>query len=518
MGSPANLLVTVRVMRWRREICWFRCEVRESVMTMSMRPWMFCLIVLGIASSWLNSAVADDKPRKPNIVFILADDLGYTDVGCFGSKFYETPNIDRLASKGMRFTNGYTCGPNCQPTRAAFHSGQYGPRTGVYTVGSIDRFAWQTRPLRPVENVQKLPLEKVTLAESLKKAGYATGMFGKWHLGNDEKHHPLSRGFDEAVVSEGKHFQFETNPPTPHDKEVYLADFLTNKAVNFIRRHQDEPFFLYLPHFGVHAPHEAKQESIDRFKSKAKVEGHHSAVYAAMIASVDESVGRVVSVLEELNLTDDTLVIFTSDNGGVGGYEREGIQGGSITDNSPLKGGKGMLYEGGIRVPYVFYWPGKIKAGTIQETPILSVDLYPTLLQVGGGSAPKGQALDGESYWPLLTGGAERVSREAIFWHFPGYLGAGGGTWRTAPVGAVRSGDWKLMEFFEDGHFELYNLREDVGERKNLADADPKRVMELKKLLHDWRSQVGAKLPTPQEPVKGEVKQAKSKKRKGADD
>src|SRR4051795_11827131 len=235
-----------------------------------------------------------DEPRKPNIVFILADDLGYTDVACFGSKYYETPNIDRLASEGIRFTNGYTCGPNCQPTRAALMSGQYGPRTGVYTVGDIDRFNWQSRPMRPVDNVTQLPLDKIAIADTLKKAGYATGMFGKWHLGNDPQHHPSKRGFDEAIESSGKHFNFKTNPPTDYPKGQYLADFLTDHAVDFIKRHRDEPFFLYVPHYGVHAPHEAKPELIARFKAKTGTEGQHNPAYAAMIYSVDESVGRIM--------------------------------------------------------------------------------------------------------------------------------------------------------------------------------------------------------------------------------
>jgi arylsulfatase A-like enzyme len=293
--------------------------------------------------------------RQPNVVFILADDLGYTDVACYGSKYYETPNIDRMAQEGVRFTQGYTCGPNCQPTRAALLSGQYGPRTGVYTVGGIDRFNWQSRPLRPVDNVSQLPLDKVTLADAMKKAGYATGMFGKWHLGNDEQHHPSQRGFDEAIESSGVHFDFKTDPPTEYPKGQYLADFLTDRAVDFIDRHKEQPFFLYLPHFGVHAPHQAKPELIERFKAKPPAGKHRDPAYAAMIASVDESIGRVLAKLKELGLEDDTLVIFSSDNGGVGGYKSVGLDKNGVTDNAPLKGGKGTLYEGGhsrpVRLP-----------------------------------------------------------------------------------------------------------------------------------------------------------------------
>jgi len=435
---------------------------------------------------------------RANIIFILADDLGYTDLACCGSRYYETPHIDRMAAQGMRFTNGYTCGPNCAPTRAALMSGQYGPRTGIYTVGSIERFNWRSRSLRPVDNNEKLAPAKITIAEALKKAGYATGMFGKWHLGEDPQHHPLKQGFDEAIVSQGRHFDFNTNPKVDCPPGTYLADFLTDQAVDFIRRHKDGPFFLYLPHFAVHSPHQAKKDIIERFKPKPPAGGHHDPTYAAMIASVDESVGRVLGVLDELKLASNTLVIFSSDNGGVGGYERLGIQGNSITDNAPLRGGKGMLYEGGIRVPYLFRWSGKVAPGTVCDVPINSVDLYPTLLELAGVKAEPGYPLDGTSYLSLLThGGKADQKRGPLFWHFPGYLGSGGGTWRTLPVGVIRSGDWKVMEFFEDGRLELYNLREDIGEKNNLAAAQPERVKELHAQLLAWRKEIQAPMPTP---------------------
>jgi arylsulfatase A-like enzyme len=467
--------------------------------------------ILGITGVLLQTGLAAEN--KPNIVLILADDLGYTDVACFGSKFYETPNIDRLAAEGIRFTDGYTCGPNCQPTRAALLSGQYGPRTGVYTVGNIDRFDWQSRSLRPVDNVVQLPREKLTLAQSLKKAGYITGMFGKWHLGNGDGLHPSKRGFDEAIVSAGAHFDFKTDPATEYPEGTYLADFLTEKSLDFIERHKDGPFFLYLPHFGVHAPHHAKKELITKFKGKAAAGEHHDPTYAAMIASVDESVGRIVAKLAELELAENTLVIFTSDNGGVGGYKREGIQGGDITDNAPLKGGKGMLYEGGIRVPYIFRRPGTIASGGISASPINSVDLYPTLLEVAGAEQPKDYLLDGTSYAGLLAG-KEGHDRKPLFWHFPGYLGAGSGTWRTTPAGAIRAGDWKLIEFFEDGRLELYNLAEDLGERNNLATSQPAKAAELHAQLVAWRKEVGAKQPTPNTPHEPATKNKNKNKKK----
>lgn len=440
---------------------------------------------------------AEPTSAKPNIIFILADDLGYTDLACYGSKYHETPNIDRMASQGMRFTSGYTCGPNCQPTRAALMSGQYMPRTGIYTVGSIDRFNWQSRSLRPVDNVTKLAPGKITIAEALQRAGYKTALFGKWHLGDDPEHHPLQQGFDEAIVSAGEHFDFTTNPKVDYPEGAYLADFLTDKALDFIRRHKDGPFFLCLHHFAVHAPHEAKKELIEKFKAKPPAGGHHSPIYAAMIASVDESVGRVLAALDESKLAAKTLVIFSSDNGGVGGYEREGIRGGSITDNAPLRGGKGMLYEGGIRVPYIFRWPGKIAPGSICEQPINSVDLYPTLLNLTGAESATSYPLDGTSYGRLLTsGGKTDPVRGPLFWHFPGYLGSGGATWRTTPVGTIRHGDWKLLEFFEDGRLELYNLRNDVGETNNLAGKMPDKAKELQEKLVAWRKELKAPMPT----------------------
>jgi arylsulfatase A-like enzyme len=482
-----------------------------------MRYFLAALLVF--IGGWNASAA---EVRKPNIVFILADDLGYTDVACFGSKYYETPNIDKLAADGVRFTSAYSCGPNCQPTRAALMSGQYGPRTGVYTVGGIDRFDWQSRPLRPVDNVTSLPLDKVTIADSLKNAGYATGMFGKWHLGNDPQHHPGKRGFDEAIESSGLHFDFKTNPPTEYPKGQYLADFLTDHAVDFIERHRDQPFFLYLPHFGVHAPHQAKKEWIAHFKDKEPVGGHKNPAYAGMIASVDESVGRIRDTLDKLGLLDNTLVIFSSDNGGVGGYESAGVHVKGVTDNAPLKGGKGTLYEGGIRVPYVFYWKAKTAPGTKNATPINSVDLYPTLLELAGAKPPHDYPLDGASYASLLTGAKKTLGREAIFWHFPGYLGAAGGEWRTTPGAAIRSGDWKLIEYFEEGRQELYNLQNDIGEKHNLAKDNPEKVKELHTKLASWQQSVGAKMPTKNTEVKaagkGGRKKAGRKKRAAADD
>jgi arylsulfatase A-like enzyme len=449
------------------------------------------LVVLAAAFFFALTAHA----ARPNFILILADDLGWTDLGCYGSKYCETPEIDRLAREGVRFTEGYTCGPNCQPTRAALMSGQYGPRTGVYTVGSIDRFNWRTRPLRPVDNVEGLAPRFITVAEALQQAGYATGLFGKWHLGNNDRH-PSRQGFDEAIVTMGKHFDFQTTPPVEVPTNVYLADFLTDKSLQFIEKHRDKTFFLCLHHFAVHAPHVAKPDLAKPFESKSPHGGHSSPVYAAMIASIDQSVGRVLAKLNELNLTTNTVVIFTSDNGGVGGYAREGIRrAGDITDNAPLRGGKGMLYEGGIRVPYIFRWPGRIPSGATSRYAINSVDLYPTLLTLAGVKPPADYTLDGTGYATVLENPAKQFERPPLFWHFPGYLGGGEGTWRTTPVGAIRDGNWKLMEFFEDGRRELYNLAQDPGERKNLASKSPEKLAKLSEKLASWRKSVNAPMP-----------------------
>lgn len=483
--------------------------------------WAVCLSGIALdGAAGAKVTAAADAGTRPNIVFILADDLGPTDPACYGSGFYKTPNIDRLAAEGMKFTDGYTCGPNCQPTRAALMSGQYGPRTGIYTVGGTDRFDTSKRPLVPVNNVTSLPTKILTVAEALGAAGYRTGMFGKWHLGDGEEHHPSKQGFDEAVVSMGKHFDFGTKPKVDVPEGTYLADFLTDRAVDFIDRHQKEPFFLYVPHFGVHSPFQAKKELIAKFAGKPAVGGHHDPTYAAMIASVDESVGRITAKLDELKLSENTLVIFSSDNGGVGGYDREGIaKAGGITDNAPFRGGKGMLYEGGVRCAYLFRRPGKVAAGATCDEPICSVDLYPTLLELAGASAPSKdtQPLDGVSYVSLLQGGGEgKLPREAIYWHFPGYLGAGADSWRTTPAGAIRVGDFKLLEFFEDNRLELYNLRDDVGQKTDLSTSMPDKTKELHGRLVAWRAEVKAPMPTKRDTSKSgdDDKPAGAKKKK----
>jgi arylsulfatase A-like enzyme len=482
--------------------------------------------LIGVLTLLVATLHAADK--KPNIIFIMADDLGYTDVGAFGTKYYETPNIDRLAKDGMKLTSYHHC-QNCTPTRAALMSGQVGARTGVYTVGGIERFDWSTRPMRPVDNVTDLPLDRDIWPKQLKAAGYATGMFGKWHIGERGDYLPGKRGFDEAIVSAGKHFDFATNPKTDYPKGAYLADFLTDKAVDFITRHKDEAFLLYLPHFGVHSPFQAKPELIEKFKKKPGVGGHNSPVYAAMIASVDESVGRVLKTLDDLKLSDNTIVIFTSDNGGVGGYGRpdglirepgkegkakkssaNGEDGGGITDNTPLRSGKGSLYEGGVRVPFIIRWPGVTKPGSACDVPAIHVDIFPTMLEITGAPKPR-QVLDGESLVKLFRNPAAKLQRDAIFQHFPGYLGSGPGLWRTTPVTIMQSGDWKLMEYLEDGKLELYNLRDDLGETKNLATEKPEIAGQMHARMVAWRKEVNAPMPVKNVPGAAPAAEKKGK-------
>ncbi|MGE0757655.1 MAG: sulfatase [Pirellulaceae bacterium] len=474
-----------------------------------------CRIVMAVWMGTVGAVMGAERASRPNIVFILADDLGWTDTGTYGSQYYETPHIDRLASQGMKFTRYHNC-QNCQPTRAALMTGQYAPRTGIYTVGSIERFDWRTRPLRPVDNADNLPLDKVTIAQQLKQSGYATAMFGKWHLGQQAAYHPSQRGFDEAIVSNGAHFNFATQPPVDVPPGAYLADWLTDRAVDFIRRHQEVPFFLYLPHFGVHSPYQAKPELIEKFRAKPPVGGHHNPTYAAMIYSVDESVGRIMRTLDELQLAENTVVVFSSDNGGVGGYVREGVkQGGDVTDNAPLRSGKGSLYEGGTRDPFLVRWPGVTRPGSVSDVPAIHVDVFPTFVDIAGAARPA-QTLDGESLGPLLRHAATELQREAIFQHFPGYLGAGPGSWRTTPVGTIEVGDWKLLEFFEDGRLELYNLRDDIGETRNRAADEPAKRKELHARMLAWRREIGARMPTPYDPSTApDEPRPKNKKGKG---
>ena len=426
--------------------------------------------------------------EKPNFVFILVDDLGWSDVGCYGNTFHETPHIDRLASQGMRFTDAYAACPVCSPTRASILSGQYPARVGI-----TDFISGHWRPyaqLRvPRNRTQYLPLEITTLAEALKPSGYTCGAFGKWHLGR-RKHFPDRQGFDDMVVAGGgRHFGNSTVPERGYGKDEYLSDKLTEEGERFIEENQDRPFMLYLPHYGVHIPLEAREALIAKYEQKPKnPEAPCHPVYAAMVEHIDQSVGRIMAKLDELKLAERTVLVFFSDNGGLRQrFDKAGDV--IVTTNAPLRDEKGSLYEGGIREPLIVRWPGVVEAGSVSRVPVTSVDFYPTFLELAGASPPKAQPLDGESIMPVLTDSGT-LKRDAIYWHYPHYH-------HSTPASAIRAGGWKLIEFFEDGHLELYNLRDDIGEEKNLAEAMPEKAQALRKQLAEWRKSVDAAMPVP---------------------
>ncbi|MEP6535780.1 MAG: sulfatase [Bryobacteraceae bacterium] len=458
-------------------------------------------------------AVAAAATRPMNFVFILMDDLGWADVGCNGSKFYETPNIDKLAARGTRFTNAYAAAPVCSPTRASIMTGKHPAHVGItnYLPG---KHTFPYTKLIGTECVQNLPLAEVTIAEALAPAGYTSAHIGKWHLGATAEYWPEKQGFALNVGGSNsgmpKSFfypQWKGNPPVDGKDGEYLTDRLTDAAVDFIEKNQAKPFFLYLPHYAVHVPIEAKQKLVEKYKAKrAQWErqalfrptpglyrsGHgypqplqNDPAYAAMIESMDQSVGHVVETLERLKLSDNTVVFFTSDNGGLSAPEWKKVP---VTSNAPLREGKGHLYEGGIRVPLIVAGPG-VRAGRVEATPVQSVDFLPTILDFASAKVPPG--VDGVSITGLLRSGTPPPERD-LYWHYPHYSNQIG-----RPSSAIRRGTWKLIEFHEDHHSELYDLSEDMGEQKDLAAAFPERANELKARLHGWQKKVNAQFPTP---------------------
>jgi arylsulfatase A-like enzyme len=432
--------------------------------------------------------------RPPNIVFILIDDLGWRDVGCNGSTFYETPNVDRLAATGMRFTDGYAACTVCSPTRASLMTGKYPARLHL-----TDWISGHVRPhakLRVPDWTKYLPLEQVTLAEAVKPLGYTTGFIGKWHLGDKEEYWPLAQGFDVNVggYSRGSPPSYFAPYRIPTMKEGPDGEYLTDRhaadAVAFLESHRDEPFLLYLSMYAVHTPLQAKKDLIAKYERKiaaAPDKAQGRAVYGAMVESMDQCVGRVLDALDRLGLDQNTVVFFTGDNGGLVGSVRN-----PITDNSPLRAGKGSAYEGGVREPFVVRWPGVTKPGSVCREPVISIDVYPTILDIVGtkGDPEHNKTVDGVSLVPLLRGG-KSLAREALYWHYPHYH-PGGAT----PYSAIRLGDYRLVEFFEDGHTELYNLRADIGETKDLAKEEPGLAKNLHAKLVAWRQAVGAQMPT----------------------
>ena len=442
------------------------------------------------------------RGQKPNFVFVLIDDLGWADVGCFGSRFYETPNIDLLAAQGMKFTSGYAACPVCSPTRASIMTGKYPARLHL-TDFLKGRRTRKGSPVLPAPYRDELPLEEVTIAEALKSAGYTTCHIGKWHLGG-EPYFPEHQGFDINIG--GCHSgaprsffwpKWGDNPPVVGRREgEYLPDRLAEEAAHFIEVNKDKPFFLYLSHYAVHIPMEAKEEMIAKYRAKPKPRGgQDNPIYAAMVESIDQSVGRVVKTLERLRIDDRTVVLFMSDNGGLSVREGKNTP---ATTNAPLRCGKGYLYEGGIREPWIVKWPGVVKPGSTCDVPVISVDFFPTLLEIAAVKGVKTNGpIDGESIVPLLkqTGG---LKRDAIYWHYPHFSNQGG-----RPGGAIRQGDFKLIERYEDGTLELYNLERDISETNNLAYSMPDKTAELRKRLHEWRKSVDATMPPPNPDYKG---------------
>ncbi|HEX4149452.1 MAG TPA: sulfatase [Pirellulales bacterium] len=432
-------------------------------------------------------ALAAEVPARPNVVFILIDDYGWTDLGCMGGDLYETPNLDRLAREGVRFTNAYSACTVCSPTRAAVMTGKYPAR--LHITDWIHGTKYPHAKLQPPDWTQYLPLEEETVAEALGPLGYASASIGKWHLGDEPELFPDHQGFDVNVAGCGMghppHYFSPYNIPTLTDGKAgeYLTDRLADEACKFITEHADQPFLLYLPHYAVHTPLQAKPAAIEHFRKLITPHMHHSdATYAAMIQSTDEAVGRVLKAIASAGVAERTIVMFTSDNGGLV----------RSTSNVPLRAGKGSPYEGGVRVPLLVKWPGVTRAGSVCDEPVMSIDYFPTILEMVGSGRAAAPAIDGTSLVPLLTGQAERLDREALYWHYPHYH-PGGAT----PYGAVRARDWRLVEFYEDMRVELYHLSDDIGEQHDLAGERPEKVRQLRDRLHSWREQVGAQMPTP---------------------
>ena len=464
--------------------------IERSRKTRAAGPILLASALLLITAACHSLSRSDASP-PPNIVLFYVDDMGARDAGYLGSEYYETPVLDGFAAESLVFTQAYSAGPNCAPSRAALLTGQYAPRTGVYTVNSSKRGKAKDRRLVPTPNRTDLPEDTITLAHCLREAGYATASVGKWHLGDD----PGAFGFDVNVGgSAWGHPKKGYFPPYHLDALVdgpegeYLTDRLTDEAIGFLEENAERPFFLYFPHYAVHTPIQCPDLDRDRFAEKAPSGAHDNAKYAGMLARVDESLERILATLDRLGVAENTIVVFHSDNGGHGG----------VTDNSPLRGAKGMLYEGGIRVPLAVRAPGRFAAGTCDE-PVIGVDLFPTLLALAGAKAPADHPLDGESLVPLRRGSGE-LERDALFWHFPAYL-EGKPTWRTTPVGAVRQGPLKLLEFFEDGRLELYDLDADPSETTNLAASRPDAAAKLLARMREWRREIGAPVPTEPEPA-----------------
>lgn len=418
--------------------------------------------------------------RPPNVVIILADDLGWSDLGCYGHEYHQTPAIDRLAREGMRFTQFYA-GPVCSPTRANLQTGLDQARFGItqHIPGHRRPFAKLLDPAVP----SHLPLEAETFAERLRAVGYATGYFGKWHLGG-AGHGPAEQGWETVIECQG-----HTVPPllSGEASPRRTAEFLTDRAVQFMEAHRDRPFLVQVSHFAVHIPLTTTPELLAKYRARPVVAGRPCRPeYAGLVEELDQSVGRIVAAIDAAGLADRTLILFLSDNGGLE-HEQNGTV---VTSNHPLRGEKGTLYEGGIRIPAIARWPGRIPAGRVCDVPVITHDVHPTLLALAGATGIDRRELDGVSLAPLLLDPQAVLPREALYWHLPHYH-------HSTPASAIRRGDWKLIEFFEDGRLELYNLRADLGEAQNLAAELPEQASVLQTELAAWRERVQALLPTP---------------------
>lgn len=429
--------------------------------------------------------------QKPNIVFILIDDLGWADSGFMGNPVYETPNLDKLASEGFVFNNAYAPAANCAPSRACILSGRNTPSHGIYTVGTSERGDLKDRKLIPTTNKETLENDFVTLAEAVKIHGYKNASIGKWHIGDD----PKKQGFDINIG--GSHAGNPVTYFSPYKNEAlkdgpegeYLTDRITNEAINFISENKKEPFFLYLPYFTVHTPLQGKAELVKKYDVKINKDSRFNAQYGAMIENMDENVGKLLVTLKTLQIEENTIVIFFSDNGGLA----------SVSSQFPLRAGKGSYYEGGIRVPFIVKWPNKIEPNK-SDIPVTGLDIFPTLMDVLGDKSD--YKLEGQSLFSVLTKN-KSLKERALFWHFPIYLEAGNplkdeardSLFRTRPGSVIRKGKWKLHQYFEDGSFELYNLYNDLGERVNLVNKYPQKVKELYKELKKWRKKNNASVP-----------------------
>jgi len=463
------------------------------------------LLFFACAALWLTevrcSHAGPPRHGRTNVVLILIDDLGWKDPGCYGSHYYRTPHIDQLARDGMRFTDGYAACNVCSPTRAAVLTGKYPARlllTQWLPSGRWNRTRHRKREGRYLSN---LPLEEITIAEAMREAGYRTAFMGKWHLGTETYYYPQHQGFDINIAGRdygapGSYFfpftgswKIPTTGQTLHKATPlagqngdYLVDRLAEEAEQFIRASADTPFFLMLSHYAVHAPLQGKPDKTARYENIPKRRRQGPPAYAAMVESVDDSVGRVMRTLQELRLDQQTLVIFTSDNGGFS----------KATDNAPLRASKGSNYEGGLRVPVIIKWPGRTTPGSVSSEPVISMDFYPTILAVTGQPLRPHQHLDGKNLVPLLEG-SDDFDRDAIFWHYPHYNQHP----QSFPSAVVRAGPWKLIEALETGTLSLFNLADDLSETRDLSTTEPARTAELHSRLSAWRRSVGAEPMRP---------------------